>query len=250
MNKWIVLIVLGCLISCKEEKKTSVKEQNMITEAIEKIILVGEKIAKKTTREAEVIQVRENRRNRLLHLDDEAFVAIRELSDGFAYDIKYATPDNFLKKAVYSCGECYIRGVVAKALIAANMDFNKQGYRIKFYDCYRPLSVQKKMWKIFPNPGYVANPKGGSVHNRGAAVDISLEYMSGKPVDMGSPYDHFGKESRHSYTGFSDRILKNRKILRQGMEKHGFETIRSEWWHYNYPPKHRFKVADFQWSCN
>lgn len=179
---------------------------------------------------------------------DDEFVNVEELSNFFILDMKYATNDNFLKKAVYSCAKCFVRGVVAKALIKANKDFMEKGYRIKLFDCYRPHSVQKKMWEILPKPGYVANPKGGSIHNRGAAVDIALTDLQGNQLDMGTDFDHFGKEAHHSYRALSNEILANRKLLKETMEKHGFSTIRTEWWHYNFKNK-KFKIADFKWKC-
>ncbi|MDY8134717.1 M15 family metallopeptidase [Aquimarina sp. 2201CG5-10] len=183
-------------------------------------------------------------------IKDNDFVNIEELSNYFILDMKYATSDNFLKEAVYSCARCYVRGAVAKALIKANKDFMKQGYRIKLFDCYRPHSVQKKMWKIVPDPGYVANPKGGSVHNRGAALDITLTNLRGKELDMGTPFDHFGKEASHSYTKLSKEVIANRKLLRGTMEKYGFKTIRTEWWHYNFHTGKKFKISDFRWKCD
>ena len=103
----------------------------------------------------------------------EKFVNIKSLSNDFILDIKYATADNFLKQAVYDCGECYLREATAKALLAAQKEFVKRGYSLKLFDCYRPLSVQKKMWKILPGTHYVANPAKGSKHNRGAEVDLT-----------------------------------------------------------------------------
>nr|WP_148639188.1 M15 family metallopeptidase [Aquimarina longa] len=182
-------------------------------------------------------------------VNEEDFVNIEDISSDFILDMKYATSDNFLKEKVYSCAKCYVRKKVAEALVKANNDLLNQGYRIKLFDCYRPYSVQKKMWKIFPNPGYVADPKGGSIHNRGAAVDITLVRSAGGHVDMGTDFDYFGKEAHHSYNKFSKTVLGNRKLLRETMEKHGFKIIRTEWWHYNFKSKTRFKISDFRWEC-
>ena len=87
-------------------------------------------------------------------------------SDDFIYDMKYATNDNFLKSNVYDCAECFLRLKTVKALIMANDKFIKKGYKIKLFDCYRPLDIQKKMWALVPNPEYVADPAKGSIHNR------------------------------------------------------------------------------------
>jgi len=183
-------------------------------------------------------------------LADTTFVRLADFSDGFAYDLRYATENNFLKEKVYDCAECYTRVKTAKALIAANSDFHDQGVRIKFFDCYRPNSVQYKMWEIVPNPQYVANPDKGSIHNKGGAVDITLETLEGEELDMGTDFDFFGKRAYHDMTDLPQNILDNRKLLKETMEQHGFWSIRTEWWHYNLSAGSNDKVADFKWECD
>ena len=177
------------------------------------------------------------------------FVLLRSLSNDFVFDMKYATPDNFLKQAVYDCGECYLRKSTAKALVKANEEFKSLGYRIKLFDCYRPLSVQKKMWKILPGTHYVANPAKGSKHNRGAAVDLTLVDAQGKELDMGTPFDFFGKKAHHTCKTLPKKVLENRKLLKDVLNKYNFKSIFSEWWHYEYRPEMQSKVEDFQWQC-
>ena len=178
------------------------------------------------------------------------FVDISTLSTTFLYDMKYATTDNFLKEKVYDCDACVIRNEVAEALIAANKELITKGYKIKFFDCYRPLDVQKKMWKIYPNAKYVANPyKNGSSHNRGGAVDITLCTLDGKELDMGTSFDHFGEEAHHAYTKLDKQVLENRKLLKTTMEKHGFTAIRTEWWHYNYKNASSYGLSNFTTEC-
>ena len=178
------------------------------------------------------------------------FVRLKDLSPDFVYELKYATPDNFLKQAVYDCGECYLRKSTAEALVKANEAFKQLGYRIKLFDCYRPLSVQKKMWKILPGTHYVANPAKGSKHNRGAAVDLTLVDAKGKELNMGTPFDFFGKEAHHTYTQHSKEVLENRKLLKETLNKYNFKSIYSEWWHYEYRPEMQSKVENFEWQCN
>lgn len=185
----------------------------------------------------------------LERLPDTAFVRLTDYSSDFVYDMKYATADNFLNEVVYDCPECYTRVSTAKALIEVNKAFMEKGYRIKFFDCYRPHSIQKKMWKIVPNPTYVADPAKGSIHNKGGAVDITLVNAAGEELDMGTPFDFFGREARHAYTGHSQEVLDNRMLLRSTMEAHGFNAITSEWWHYNYGPTLEYGIADFRWDC-
>lgn len=181
---------------------------------------------------------------------DTTFVNIKTYSDSFVFDMKYATDDNFLKSKVYDCAECFLRYKTVKKLIEANVKFLKLGYRIKIFDCYRPLDVQKKMWELVPNPMYVANPAKGSIHNRGGAVDLTLVDSDGKEVDMGTTFDHFGIESAHDYTGVSDSVKANRALLKSVMESCQFLSFKSEWWHYNLKTDETDKVSNFKWECN
>ena len=177
------------------------------------------------------------------------FVLLKSLSSDFVFDTKYATPDNFLKQAVYECGECYLRKKTAEALVKANEEFKTLGYRIKLFDCYRPLEVQKKMWKILPGTHYVANPAKGSKHNRGAAVDLTLVDKDGNELDMGTPFDFFGEKAHHTCTTLPKKVLENRKLLKDILNKYNFKSIYSEWWHYEYRPEMQSKVENFQWQC-
>lgn len=177
------------------------------------------------------------------------FVNVKSLSKSFVLDMRYATENNFLKQKLYPCPECFLREEVALALVEAQKDFEKMGYKIKIYDCYRPLSIQKKMWKILPGTNYVANPAKGSKHNKGVAVDLTLIDKNGKELDMGTEFDFFGKKAHHSYTALKKQVLENRKILRETLAKHGFKHIYSEWWHYEFKAMTKEKVEDFQWEC-
>lgn len=181
--------------------------------------------------------------------DSNAFVNLRNYSNDFVFDMKYATADNFLKEKVYPCDECFLRVKTVKALLEANKSFLDKGFKIKLYDCYRPKSIQKKMWKIVPDANFVANPKKGSIHNRGGAVDISLVDLNGKELDMGTKFDFFGKEAAHNYLNLSDTILTNRKFLKEIMLQHNFKSFDSEWWHYNLNGSNKDKVSNQKWSC-
>ncbi len=185
----------------------------------------------------------------LKKVNDTTFVNLKDYSQDFVYDMKYATNDNFLKAKVYDCAECYLRYKTVKALIKANDAFMKQGFKIKLFDCYRPLDIQKRMWKIVSNPKYVADPIKGSIHNRGGAVDITLVDFAGKELDMGTSFDYFGKEASHDFTGFSTEISKNRKFLKKIMMAENFNSFDSEWWHYNLRGALKDKVSNFKWKC-
>lgn len=198
-------------------------------------------------------QLQSNKSSVLLDItkekDSNAFVNLRNYSTDFVYDMKYATADNFLKEKVYPCDECYLRVKTIKALLDANKAFLEKGYRIKLYDCYRPKSIQKKMWQIVPDANFVANPKKGSIHNRGGAVDISLVDWNGKELDMGTRFDFFGKEASHNFLDLSAEILANRKLLKDIMLQHNFKSFDSEWWHYNLNGSNKDEVSNQKWVC-
>jgi len=183
-------------------------------------------------------------------VNDTTFVNIKDYSQDFAYDMKYATSDNFLKAKVYDCAECFLRLKTVKAIIKANAVFMKKGYKIKFFDCYRPLDIQKRMWQIVSNPTYVADPAKGSIHNRGGAVDITLVDKNGNELDMGTPFDHFGIEASHNYDQLSRKIKKNRALLKKVMTQNGFNSFDSEWWHYNLQSALTDKVSNTKWKCD
>ena len=182
-------------------------------------------------------------------VNDTTFVNLKDYSADFVYDMKYATEDNFLKAKVYDCAECFLRLKTVNALVEANKKFIKKGYRIKLFDCYRPLDIQKRMWEIVSNPEYVANPAKGSIHNRGGAVDITLVDRSGNELEMGTTFDFFGKEASHNYTNFSPKIINNRKLLKSVMIESGFNSFDSEWWHYNLKSGLNDNVSNVKWQC-
>ncbi len=177
--------------------------------------------------------------------EPESLVDLSQIGDDFVFDLRYATKNNFVGEILYDTCRCLLRYEVVKDVIKANSEFKQQGYRIKFFDCYRPLHVQQKMWDKVPVTGFVANPaRGGSVHNRGGAVDITLVDSTGKELDMGTDFDFFGLKANHTYQNLEPHVLKNRNLLKTVMERHNFRAIRSEWWHYSHTKAWHFPVSD------
>jgi D-alanyl-D-alanine dipeptidase len=211
------LLILGLLVSCKSNYLNSNKSAVLLDISKEK--------------------------------NSNAFVNLKNYSNDFVYDMKYATADNFLKEKVYPCAECFLRVKTVKSLLEANKMFLAKGYKIKLYDCYRPKAIQKKMFQLVPDANYVANPKKGSIHNRGGAVDISLVDFNGIELDMGTKFDFFGKEASHNYLSLSDTVLANRKLLKEIMLQNNFKSFDSEWWHYNLNGSNTDKVENLKWKC-
>lgn len=176
---------------------------------------------------------------------ERKLVDAAEVVKGLVVDLRYATSDNFLGRQVYPDGaRCWLLPETAERLARAAALVEAQGFRLKMWDCYRPRSVQWEMWKLFPRPGYVADPRKGSHHNRGAAVDVTLVTRDGEPVEMPTPFDTFTRAAHHGYAGGSEASRRHREILRQAMERAGFRKNRMEWWHYALPDARRHPVLD------
>ncbi len=180
---------------------------------------------------------------------DSLWVELHSLDTTFVYDLRYATKYNFVHKKMYPCPKCFVRPEVAKALLQIQKELKIRGFRLKLFDCYRPGKVQKELWKIMPDPSYVADPKKGSMHNRGVAVDLTIIDRNGKELDMGTPFDFFGKKAYHAYHNLPDTVRKNRLFLKNLMQKYDLEPIKSEWWHYSYRKK-SYPIAQWIWNCN
>ena len=182
-------------------------------------------------------------------LIDAGLVNIKEVIPEVYVDLKYSTTDNFFGKDVYGDLEnCYVQPIVADLLQKAHNVLKNEHQHLTFlvFDGARPLSVQQILWDNLDKPDsikplYVADPKKGSLHNYGVAIDLTVaDAETGEMVDMGTGYDFFGYLA---YPDSEDQMLRegkitkeqvaNRKILRKAMNEAGFEGIGSEWWHFN-----------------
>lgn len=180
--------------------------------------------------------------------DTSNWAELIRLDTTLQLDIRYATANNFTKKQIYACGRCFLRKKAAQQLLAVHRELQQKGLGLKLFDCYRPRPYQWKLWEMVPNPAYVADPRKGSMHNRGAAVDLTIIDSLGRELPMGTPYDYFGPEAHHDYTSLADSILTNRRLLLQVMERHGFAHIRTEWWHYSLR-KATYPLEEWVWNC-
>ena len=176
------------------------------------------------------------------------FEDLQSVAPGILQDIRYATDNNFTHSKIYDCPRCLLRPEVATALSKAQAALQKQGLGLKVFDCYRPGPYQQRLWDKVPDPNYVTPPAKGSMHSRGAAVDITLVDSKGRELDMGTPYDFFGPEAHTDYTKHTPEVLKNRRTLREALENVGFKGIRTEWWHFSYRHK-TYPLSNYVWPC-
>lgn len=180
--------------------------------------------------------------------DSSKWADIQLLDSSIILDIKYASSDNFVKEQLYECGRCFLRPEVAQVILKIHKELQKEQLGLKMFDCFRPQPIQWKLWEKVPDPRYVTDPRKGSMHNRGAAVDLTLIDEKGQELQMGTAYDYFGREAYHTYANHPDSVLNNRLKLKNLMEMNGFKSIRTEWWHYSYIRK-QYPLSDMMWNC-
>jgi D-alanyl-D-alanine dipeptidase len=149
-----------------------------------------------------------------------------------ALDIVYATAANFTGAPIYARAGAYLHPEAAVALTRAIALAKAVGLRLKIYDAFRPTEAQWKMWNHTPDPEFLADPRRGSPHSRGAAVDLTLIATDGTALDMGTPFDAFVPQSHHARTDISAEAQRNRFQLLGLMTAAGWDFYRNEWWHY------------------
>jgi D-alanyl-D-alanine dipeptidase len=147
-------------------------------------------------------------------------------------DLAYATSNNFTGKPIYRRARCYLHGDAAAALDRAIVLARAQGYRFRVFDAYRPTEAQWVMWNHTPDPEFLADPRRGSPHSRGVAVDLSLLDREGRELDMGTGFDAFTPLSHHGSLDVSRQAQANRFTLLGIMTAAGWDFYMNEWWHY------------------
>ncbi|MCY7327181.1 MAG: D-alanyl-D-alanine dipeptidase [Saprospiraceae bacterium] len=182
-------------------------------------------------------------------LAQHGFTEVITLDPSIRLDIRYATTDNFTKAKIYDCPRCLLRPAAAAAIAKAHKMLQKKGLGLKMFDCYRPRPYQQRLWDKVPNADYVTPPAKGSMHSRGAAVDLTIVDASGKELDMGTPYDFFGVAAHTDHANLPAKVLANRRLLRETLEAVGFRGIRTEWWHFSFQGKN-YPLSDYVWPCD
>ncbi len=155
-------------------------------------------------------------------------------------DLRYATPDNITGQTIYHHAIAFLHKDALAALLAAAELAAAQGLRLRVLDAYRPSAAQWRLWAALPNPMYVADPRTGSMHTRGVAVDLTLCAADGTPLDMGTEFDEMTAQSCHGCTEISAAAQRHRQHLLKLMTAAGWEHHPFEWWHYNLPEPCRF----------
>ena len=177
-------------------------------------------------------------------------VDLKKQVPGIVLDLRYASTNNFMHTELYPLlSTTYLREPAAAALVRIQHELKQKGLGLKIFDAYRPYSVTEKMWTQVQDDRYAADPKKGSGHNRGVAVDLTIiELDTKQELDMGTGFDNFTDSAHHDFTALPANILKHRMLLKTIMEKNGFIALDTEWWHYSLPNANDFELLDIEFN--
>ena len=182
---------------------------------------------------------------------NKRMINIEKLIPNIDLDLRYATENNFMHRIMYPEKPTFtfLRLPAAQALLQVQNELNRQGFGLKIFDAYRPYSVTEKFWELVHDDRYVADPKKGSGHNRGIAVDLTIiDLKTKKEIKMPTGFDNFTDSAHHDFINLSTEILINRKLLKETMKKHGFVEFATEWWHYSLPNPEKYEVLNLSFA--
>jgi D-alanyl-D-alanine dipeptidase len=174
-------------------------------------------------------------------------VELRDLDPSIRYDIRYATPRNFMGTTFYSSPHAFLQRPAAEALVRVSARLRQRGYGLVIHDAYRPWYVTRMFWDATPDSlrQFVADPSSGSRHNRGAAVDLSLyDLATGETITTVSGYDEFSPRAYADYPGGTSLQRWYRALLRNAMEAEGFAVYDAEWWHFDYHDWRKYRIGN------
>lgn len=178
-------------------------------------------------------------------------IELTKLSKSIKLDIRYATANNFVGKAVYPEARAFLQRPAAEALVRVHKKLKEQGLGIVIFDGYRPWAITKLFWEVVPEDKrkFVADPAKGSKHNRGCAVDLSIyDLKTGEPIPMTSGFDEFTERASPDYQGGTEQERANRDKLRKLMEAEGFTVNPNEWWHFDYKDWEKYAIYDIAFA--
>ena len=188
----------------------------------------------------------------LLPDDPKRLLELIKLDPAIRLDMRYATANNFTGRILYDEARAFLAAPAAQAVARASKMAQAEGFGLTIYDAYRPWRITKKLWDatpVGPKKEYVANPKRGSKHNRGCAVDLTLhDLQTGQLVEMPTEFDDFSEKAHRDYMGASTAAIANRARLASYLEAEGFVGLSNEWWHFDFTGWAQFPVMDIPFN--
>lgn len=178
--------------------------------------------------------------------NDEDFVLVKTYIPDIVVDLRYATENNFTNQKIYNFTDAWLRYGTVKKLLLIQEELKQHKLSLKIWDGFRPTSAQFKLWDVFPDSTYVANPNNGfSSHSRGNTIDITLVSEDGTELVMPTAFDDFSKLADRDYSDCDAEAASNALFLENLMIKYGFKPYFGEWWHFtdtnSYPVDKNFE---------
>ena len=233
----VIVIIAAGMTACGQKKNVttddvSEKEMANIQETAAQEVTAQEIITQEITIEKEP--------------EDDEYVLVNKYIPDIYVELMYATDNNFTGVRIYGFTDAYLRYGTVKKLANVQKELKEQGYSLKIWDAYRPFEAQQKLWEVYPDPNYVANPANGmKKHNLGGTVDITMVAADGSVISMPTEFDDFSLKADRDYSDIEDEeAVKNVMILQNAMENNGFTGYQGEWWDYSDTVE--YEAVDFQ----
>ena len=216
----------------KETDDVSGKEMANIQETAAQEVTAQEIITQEITTEKEP--------------EDDEYVLVNKYIPDIYVELMYATDNNFTGVRIYDFTDAYLRYGTVKKLANVQKELKEQGYSLKIWDAYRPFEAQQKLWEVYPDPNYVANPANGmKKHNLGGTVDITMVAADGSIIPMPTEFDDFSLKADRNYSDIdNEEAVNNVMILQNAMENNGFTGYQGEWWDYSDTVE--YEAVDFE----
>lgn len=233
----VIVIIVAGMTACGQKKNVttddvSEKEMANIQETAAQEVTAQEIITQEITIEKEP--------------EDDEYVLVNKYIPDIYVELMYATDNNFTGVRIYGFTDAYLRYGTVKKLANVQKELKEQGYSLKIWDAYRPFEAQQKLWEVYPDPNYVANPADGmKKHNLGGTVDITMVAADGSIIPMPTEFDDFSLKADRNYSDIdNEEAVNNVMILQNAMENNGFTGYQGEWWDYSDTVE--YEAVDFE----
>lgn len=233
----VIVIIAAGMTACGQKKNVttddvSEKEMANIQETAAQEVTAQEIITQEITTEKEP--------------EDDEYVLVNKYIPDIYVELMYATDNNFTGVRIYGFTDAYLRYGTVKKLANVQKELKEQGYSLKIWDAYRPFEAQQKLWEVYPDPNYVANPANGmKKHNLGGTVDITMVAADGSIIPMPTEFDDFSLKADRNYSDIdNEEAVNNVMILQNAMENNGFAGYQGEWWDYSDTVE--YEAVDFE----
>ena len=233
----VIVIIAAGMTACGQKKNVTTddvsgKEMANIQETAAQEVTAQEIITQEITTEKEP--------------EDDEYVLVNKYIPDIYVELMYATDNNFTGVRIYDFTDAYLRYGTVKKLANVQKELKEQGYSLKIWDAYRPFEAQQKLWEVYPDPNYVANPANGmKKHNLGGTVDITMVAADGTVISMPTEFDDFSLKADRNYSDIdNEEAVNNVMILQNAMENNGFTGYQGEWWDYSDTVE--YEAVDFE----